>query len=298
MEIFYENNRKQKINLSEWPIAIEDITPLFAKKWNCEYEELRKKNRSKLKQIYRTTASTKLKIQIFADSQYEYEDIMDIFQEITEIDVLNETPGKLWCNGCYRECFVIADETQDYEECFYTVDIDTEILSLEPFWIQELTKQFLPQTAVNATRGLNYPFDYPFNYAPSKVGLATWEIDHYTSSHFLMRIYGPCVDPKVFINNYPYQVFTTLEAGDYLEIDTRNNTVIKYLANGTTQNCYNSRQFTPSIFEKIPPGSLTFSWPGNFGFDMTVFIERSEPKWDTSEKYYIVDESGKYIITE
>lgn len=288
MIIKYTNSINESIVLNKAKIKLREAD-FFHFRWDMESTGRRYVAIKKPKEYL-------VRIEIIGNSK-EKKDMLDIFSKITEKDALSNTKGKLYIDDQYIECFVVEGNSKPSESPI-GINKEIRIFAPCPFWIQELTKQFLPQTTVNATRGLNYPFDYPFNYAPSKVGLATWEIDHYTSSHFLMRIYGPCVDPKVFINNYPYQVFTTLEAGDYLEIDTRNNTVIKYLANGTTQNCYNSRQFTPSIFEKIPPGSLTFSWPGNFGFDMTVFIERSEPKWDTSEKYYIVDESGKYIITE
>lgn len=279
MEIYYENSKKKKISLSEWPIAIDDVTPLFAKKWEYELNEFRLKNKSELEQMYRTTASIKLKIQIFADSREEFEQITNDFQEITEIDVLTGTEGKLWCNGYYMPCFIVADEAQDYEEDFYTVDSSIEILSINPFWYKEQTKQFLPGTTSEDTDGLDFPFDFEFDFAADQAGVAHWEIDHYTSSHFLMHIYGPCENPRILVNGYPYQVFTSLASGDYLEINSRKNTVIKYLANGTTENCYNSRLFYPRIFEKIPSGALTFNWSGAFGFDVVLYIERSEPKW-------------------
>lgn len=299
MNFFYINHKGMKIDFSKPPYILQEID-FFD--WEYSYENVNKKTcgyKRKTREYKCTIAVAGNKGISYSQRLKNWQDALDNLIEIFESDVIAGVNGKLYTDtGYYLECKIIASQKNKWRIKGTIVYVNISILAESLSWIQELTKQFLPQTTVNATRGLNYPFDYPFNYAPSKVGLATWEIDHYTSSHFLMRIYGPCVDPKVFINNYPYQVFTTLEAGDYLEIDTRNNTVIKYLANGTTQNCYNSRQFTPSIFEKIPPGFLTFSWPGNFGFDMTVFIERSEPKWDTSEKTYIVTESGRRMVTE
>ena len=94
-----------------------------------------------------------------------------------------------------------------------------------------------------------------------------------------MTIYGPCENPRILINGYPRQIFTSLESNEYLVIDSRDSTVIKHLANGTTVSVYNSRQFQPSIFEKIPSGLLSIDWTGLFGFDVTLFLERSEPKW-------------------
>lgn len=291
MIVRYINSAGQEVNLNKMPyrMLVSDL---------LDYQPEVAKSNGKICGFNNDIiAEHELNIDVHRRNETSARITMNELTDIFNTDVAAAIPGKLYINDTYKNCYIYARDTDRWGTDI-VISCSYKVISDSLSWIQELTKQFLPQTTVNATRGLNYPFDYPFNYAPSKVGLATWEIDHYTSSHFLMRIYGPCVDPKVFINNYPYQVFTTLEAGDYLEIDTRNNTVIKYLANGTTQNCYNSRQFTPSIFEKIPPGSLRFSWPGNFGFDMTVFIERSEPKWDTSEKTYIVTESGRRMVTE
>jgi hypothetical protein len=43
-------------------------------------------------------------------------------------------------------------------------------------------------------------------------------------------------------------------------------------------NLFDSRNKAQSVFEKIPEGALTFAWEG-FSFELTLFEERSEPKW-------------------
>ena len=42
---------------------------------------------------------------------------------------------------------------------------------------------------------------------------------------------------------------------------------------------YNARNKLQSVFEKIPSGASVLSWEGDFGVDLTIFDERSEPKW-------------------
>ena len=109
--------------------------------------------------------------------------------------------------------------------------------------------------------------------------MATWDIDHVTASDFEMIMYGPCVNPYVIINGHTYTVYTDLEAGEYLVIDSRAYTATKYLSNGTTQNMFNERGLADSIFEKIPSGLLRINWSGDFGFDLTLFLERREARW-------------------
>ena len=93
-----------------------------------------------------------------------------------------------------------------------------------------------------------------------------------------MTIFGEVGNPRVSVNGHPYQVNVDLAANEYLIIDSRKNTVTKYLANGTTLNVFDKRNKAQSVFEPIPGGTLRLTWPGTFGFDLTLYEERSEPR--------------------
>ena len=105
------------------------------------------------------------------------------------------------------------------------------------------------------------------------------EIDHVTASDFRMIVYGPCVNPRILINDQAYEVFTTLESNEYLIIDSRDYTVYKYLANGTVQICLITAGLNNLYLKKIPSGLLRINWSGDFGFDLTLFLERREARW-------------------
>lgn len=94
-----------------------------------------------------------------------------------------------------------------------------------------------------------------------------------------MTMYGPCVNPRVLINGYPYEVLTTLEAGEYLVIDSAEQTVVKHLNSGLTSNLYDARGYEYSIFEKIPPGMIRMNWPGDYGIDLVLHLKRREAAW-------------------
>ena len=89
----------------------------------------------------------------------------------------------------------------------------------------------------------------------------------------------PPIEQSVASDEYLDYEYDELGSNDYLQIDSRNNKVIKYLSNGTRQDMYNYRAKQQSIFEPITPGNITVMWPGTYGFDLTLFCERSEPKW-------------------
>lgn len=93
-------------------------------------------------------------------------------------------------------------------------------------------------------------------------------------------ITGPFqVNPKILINDYPYEFFVTLESREYLIIDSQRRTIRRYLTNGTVQNLFNQRAQKQTVFERIPSGLLNINWSGDYGFDLTLFLNRREPPW-------------------
>ena len=146
-------------------------------------------------------------------------------------------------------------------------------------WVTEVTRQLFPQSEGNEVTGLDFPYDHPFDFADEDLGVATWEIDHVRSSEFQMIVYGPCTNPYVLINNHAYAVYTDLEDGEYLIIDSQSSTVYKYLSNGTVENLFHDRGLADSVFEPIPSGLLRVNWSGAFGFDLTLYLERREARW-------------------
>lgn len=200
------------------------------------------------------------------------------FFELVERDVLEGTIGRLYFKDYYIECYIVGSEFNVADDRYRAVQKEVKVYAPYPFWQKEIKKQLLAQKNNEDEGGIDFPFDFEFDFSADMIGAKTWTVDHYGESNFQMIFYGPCQDPKATINGYPYQIFTTLESSDYLIIDSRRHSVVKYLANGTTSNLYNSRQMERSVFEKIPSGELVIGWPGTFGIDLILFLERSEPE--------------------
>ena len=70
-----------------------------------------------------------------------------------------------------------------------------------------------------------------------------------------------------------------LESGERLEIDSRTETITKVMAFGEKVNAFHNREKGKTFFVRIPPGRQNVSWTGKFGWDLTIYEERSEPKW-------------------
>ena len=203
---------------------------------------------------------------------------MEHLYSIIAVDAEEGTYGRLYVNDTFLRCRIQASKKSNWKGYVYS-EVGLTFTAPELAWVKEEKMTFHTQTEGAATDGLDFPFDFPFDFADTRKGTATWEIDHVTASDFQMIIYGPCVNPRILIDDQVCEVFTTLESNEYMIIDSRDYTVYKYLANGTVQNLFDNRRLEQSIFEKIPSGLLRINWSGDFGFDLTLFLERREARW-------------------
>ena len=197
---------------------------------------------------------------------------LNVLHDEFENDLRKLKPGRIIWGEWYCDCYITSSQTQPYEDSQYITENTINIFVPGGFWIREESRIF---TAVRPTPTgfLKYRYDYPYDYTPPKAMQDTWETEAPAPSEFRMEINGPCVNPRVTINGYPYLVNTSVPNGETLVIDSRNHTVMM----GDT-NLFDSRNKAQSVFEKIPEGALTFAWEG-FSFELTLFEERSEPKW-------------------
>lgn len=299
MKFYYVNSRNERINLYEYPYFFQEGTLLDYK---YSYSRTSGKRMSFTRNIQSDLYERKVKIAIQPDKRLTWEERKNEFAkainhlcDVLEYDVVNETFGRLYCTtGYYLECNMLISSKSDVVFMDPFMSNEFTVVSVGCKWIKELTKTFEIQDDIYDS-GLDYPFDYPFDYTPDGNSYAKWDTEHYAPSDFQLYVYGPCSNPVVTVNGYPYRVFTTLEAGEYFVLDSRDHTITKYLVNGTTSSLYNSRQFTPSVFTQMPAGELAFAWSGDFKFSVKLYLERSEPKW--RENPYLLTESGERIKT-
>lgn len=202
-------------------------------------------------------------------------DLIDSFEQ----DVINRTPGTICFGGYYTRCFIISSESKISEIRNCWSDCMVEIYCADSFWIKEKKLSYPIFTGAGNDNFLEYPYDCLYDYTSKQKGISELDNDHYADANFKMTIYGPVVDPIINIGNYPYKVDTTVEENEYLTIDGTKNTVERTLADGTIINEYNKRSFENSVFRPIPPGNNSVLWSGDFGWDITLYQERSEPKW-------------------
>lgn len=270
MICYYLNSAGIKIDFMRYPYHL--ITGEF---FDYEWEEMTYSN--KIYGFGRRFFEKDLKIDVFCRKD-EFAEAMNALEDAISVDRLNNAPGRLYVNGEYLSCFIKAVKKEEWEAGVYTI-VTLSLISDMPFWISEEKRTFYRQTNAGANSGLDYPFDYNFEYMTSDVGIENWYINSAGACPFTLIIYGPVTNPRLLVNGHPYEVFTTLEVNEHLILDTRTHQITKYLSNGTTESLYNNRLMEQSVFDPIGPGAVTIAWPGTFGFDIDAYIERSEPLW-------------------
>ncbi len=215
----------------------------------------------------------------FTGTKKERAENVNKFNEITERDVREKKPGRIYIRNEYIECLIVGSEPEKLKDRYRTVRKRFDVYAPNPFWITEKNFSYEPGKDIAPAQYLDHPFDYKYDYFDPGKGIGRLNNDHYADAHFRMNVYGPVVNPRILIGEYPYEVFTTVAKNEYLVIDSRAQTVVRTKQGGEKIDEFDNRNKEQSIFRKIPAGSHTINWSGDFGIDITLFQERSEPRW-------------------
>ena len=204
--------------------------------------------------------------------------LLDELSSAFDRDIYRLRPGRLYFNEHYIECFARESETSENDGQGQDSRKIT-IYAPYPFWIHENTYDFEPTTQAESD-WLDYAYGYNYDFTPRQMNARTVKNDGVTDANMKITMYGPCATPYVVINGNQYKINITMQAGEYLEIDTKDRTIIKKEVNGREVNEFNARERTSgSFFQKLTPGKATAIWPGTFGVNIVVYEERSEPAW-------------------
>lgn len=282
MRFYYINSKGERLNFYDYPYLFQDGTLLD---YSYSYDMV-EGSRVFLQNVRHGAAEKRFKLAILPDHTKTAAEerrqalcaAADRVYSVFDYDVLHNTDGRLYTDtGFYLPCRILASSKSDWMTGIPYMFQEFTAVSTVGVWIGPVQKSFT--TALETVSdGLDHPYDYPYDYAPSGTGTVFWSMDAVTDSDFQMLIYGPCVDPTVLINGQPHTVYTTLQESEYMMIDSRDHTVVKVTRTGTRINAYDDRSKVYSVFAKIPPDAV-ITWNGSFSFDITAFVERSEPKW-------------------
>lgn len=212
---------------------------------------------------------------IFEGSEQRRRTLIQNLHDDFENDVRTKRTGRLIWGDYYLECFITESTTEPTDVITRTSNKIT-IYAPYPFWVRDFHIS-LPASQVETSEYLDYPYDYQYDFTAPAMGTRNIQTNYPFDADFEMVIFGQAVNPRVVINGYEYVLYATIPAGAYVIINSRQKTIMMY-QNGTRTNMFNFRNKTASIFQKITGGNLTISWDSEYGVDITIYQERSEPR--------------------
>lgn len=211
---------------------------------------------------------------------------IEAFHFETEYDITHKTPGKIIWDKDYINCYFVESNTHpDEDGAIYTLN-EGVFYAPYPFWIEEKIVEVYPidsGAVLEDTKGYvpdENRYGYPYGYGGARTTVYV-DVDSYADCDFKLIAYGPASDVQWTIDNHIYKVDYSIRANQYMVIDSRQNTPPDrqcYVVNesGIITNVFNYR--VGELFKKISSGNLLLNYPRTYGIQLTIFIERSEPR--------------------
>ena len=108
--------------------------------------------------------------------------------------------------------------------------------------------------------------------------MARFVNDTASSAPMILKIFGACSNPSVYVGENEYSVNTTIAAGEYVMIDQRDKSIVRVSQSGARTNIFNLRKKSVDNFLPASPGALAVSCSGQFACEVTFLTQRSEPE--------------------
>ena len=269
-KLMFKNHMGETIDFGEGGLYV-NCNELHSYKWNYSAKN------NRISYFSRDVKEKKIPVVIVPPhNRSEGNNIMNRLMELGDRDVLSKQPGRITIGDYYLDCYLFANEKSQYDLRLGVFYADLTVVTDKPAWIKETTQIFNDDT--QGADFLDYEYDYPYDFtSPGKLQRLT-NLGFYDSD-FKMVIYGEVTNPTIYIGGHEYSVTGHIGSREYLEIDSREKTVYKVDNYGNKTNYFSRRNKNSYIFQKIPAGVSSVSWQGTYRFDVTLFEERSEPKW-------------------
>lgn len=277
MEVVFQNHAGKALPLTRWPLMLQDEEKLLKVSRSYASTERRTEGIT-IDRWFKRSQEFSLTVAVFADSAGAFYNLLDALEAVTVADIAARKPGRLYVNGrSYLPAYISGWEVSEWEEVAWATDLTLTVLSPYPYWMTETTLTYLPVSA-GASGRKAYPYRYPHRYGNSLIR-STLTNPANAPCGFRMVVFGPCDHPIVYINGHAYDVAVTLTADQYLTIDSREKTIVVTGLDGGKTNCLHLRGRQSYVFQPVPTGTVPITRSDNFGVDVTLIEERSEPRW-------------------
>lgn len=232
-DVYYLNSAGEKLDLCKWPYMIYD-GDILDYDWSFESTSNYSAAGGKIKSFTKSVEKKRLNITVFGRSELLYRTAVDNLADTVEYDVVNLTPGKLYVNGSYVECYIKGIKPDDWVSGNDFMNVEL-ILAVEyPFWLMEREYIFYKTNQISKNN-YRYPLRYPWRYPNGQTHGVIYQ-RHIKPCDFILTINGPAVSPAVEIGGKVYGVIGNIEESEYVMISSRSGYVRKYM-NNTEKQC-------------------------------------------------------------
>ena len=274
-KIYYVNHLNEKVDLYSGNYTIQNVDSFTSH--SLGYDSVVLNNVEQFKNFKKELPLYKITLKIEGSESVSHREASNKICDVFNVDIAFEKPGKLYVNEYYLKCFVFSKNTTRICPGVNSSIHEFQIIATCTYWISD-SHHFFNAPEISSTANKRYPGRYKYRYANGMNTTYLVNLSN-TPSHFKMIIGGPTVNPNIEIGENNYLVYITFIDGEQLEIDSEAGTVYKITRYGERINAFHNRQKRKTFFNKISSGMQEVKIPLGVSVNLTLFEERSEPKW-------------------
>ena len=287
--VAYENNRQNKIVLTELPYAC-NIEPLLDYSW--AYATRDRRRGSRIAGFNKGVASADVEMFVMADNVTSRNEATDAFNNLIEVDIYDGKAGKLWFNDWYTFGYITGSKNSRWQYEVGLIKKNLTFVREEETWFHVISKSSYnegDQPDEDFEKGIKdyeldedtnlVGYDYEYDYGVDRISASEIINPNPLGCNFIINISGPTNNPFIRIGETNINVNVEVPDGAVLTIDSTAKTIMLTYADGNTVNAFSARNPDYYIFQLIESGANAIIWDGSFRWDLQMIEERSEPRW-------------------
>lgn len=235
-------------------------------------------DKNKIENFRKGVVNKTIPIVIAAPTEEEGVKVKNKIFEVFEKDVVAGISGKIIIGEYYMNAYIYASKKSEYLKSERVLIQSVTVASDKGVWIK-VTRNTFGVSPIAQTEGKGYPYGYEHDYSTGNGNVGVLKNRHFAPCDFVLKISGYVMNPSISIDGHSYSVNETIQTNEVLTIDSKKKTITLTKNNGEEVNLFSKRDKSSYIFEKIPSGNLQVYWNSGFNFEVTLYEERSEPKW-------------------
>lgn len=248
--IKYVNSKNEGIELLDYTSVLIKEGNLHEKVWEVDTYE--KRLGVAIKQFKKSPIEFSLVLK-FKGKREKIVDNLNRFYDLTEYDILTKTPGKIFFNDWYLECFVLEDRTEPEEEDT-GVSKEIKVYAPYPFWIKENTTVITPNESEVLDTG---DMVLPTRYTPDFIEVGDANLIRFTN----LDDYPNAQVYTFFLDDNSQQISATKPIEEEMVVMPNSKSFGMYSVNQTGEETYH--------YELVKQRNLTaLDYPHDYPYDL------------------------------